>query len=163
MTTAEFISELFYRVDDAMKAVRKHPQASRWPREVGTLGLLFALKGVSHRAFSRWLSRNGRPLLPSRPERTRLFRLFKPPHAWTAAFLAVPTLLGVVDAYGLALIHPIREGRLPAQIGKKGLSNHRWIVGGRLCLLRPIDRDQRCSMLNYPGVSTVVLMPWQGE
>src|SRR5215217_8229151 len=27
------------------------------------------------------------------------------------------------------------EGRSPQQIGRKGLSNHRWIVGGKLCLL----------------------------
>jgi hypothetical protein len=33
------------------------------------------------------------------------------------------------------LIHPIREGRSLRQIGRKGLSNHRWIVGGKLCLL----------------------------
>ena len=37
--------------------------------------------------------------------------------------------------YGIELIHPIREGRSPQQIGRKGLSNHRWIVGGKLCLL----------------------------
>ena len=30
---------------------------------------------------------------------------------------------------------PLREGRGPQQIGRKGLSNHRWIVGGKLCLL----------------------------
>ena len=29
----------------------------------------------------------------------------------------------------------MREGRSPQQIGRKGLSNHRWIVGGTLCLL----------------------------
>src|SRR6185295_19987766 len=39
------------------------------------------------------------------------------------AFLAAPTVLGVIDTYGIELIHP------------KGLSNHRWIVGGKLCLL----------------------------
>jgi len=33
------------------------------------------------------------------------------------------------------LIHPIREGRSPQQIGRKGLSNQRWIVGGKLGLL----------------------------
>jgi hypothetical protein len=33
------------------------------------------------------------------------------------------------------VIHPIREGHSPRQIGCKGLSNHRWIVGGKLCLL----------------------------
>src|ERR671925_512045 len=37
--------------------------------------------------------------------------------------------------YEIELIHPIREGRSPQQIGRKGVSNHRWIVGGKLCLL----------------------------
>lgn len=40
-----------------------------------------------------------------------------------------------MDSYGIELIHPIREGRSPAPIGGKGLSNHRWIVGCKLCLL----------------------------
>ncbi len=44
-------------------------------------------------------------------------------------------MLGIIDSYGIELIHPIREGRSPAQIGKKGKSNYRWIVGGKLCLL----------------------------
>jgi hypothetical protein len=43
--------------------------------------------------------------------------------------------LGVVDSYGIELLHPMREGRSPKQIGRKGKSNHRWIVGGKLCLL----------------------------
>jgi hypothetical protein len=29
----------------------------------------------------------------------------------------------------------MREGRSPQQVGRKGLSNHRWIGGGKLCLL----------------------------
>jgi hypothetical protein len=49
--------------------------------------------------------------------------------------LAAPTVLGVIDTYGIELIHPMREGRSPQQIGRKGLSNHRWIVGGKRCLL----------------------------
>ncbi len=32
-------------------------------------------------------------------------------------------------------MHPIREGRSDAQIGKKGKSNYRWIVGGKLCFV----------------------------
>jgi hypothetical protein len=58
-----------------------------------------------------------------------------PHHDWTPAFLAAPPVLGVSDTYGIELIHPMREGRSPQQIGRKGLSNHRWIVGGKLCLL----------------------------
>jgi len=74
-------------------------------------------------------------LFPRLPERTRLLRLFQTHHAWTQAFLAAPTVLGVIDTYGIELIHPIREGRSPQQIGRTGLSNHRWIVGGKLCLV----------------------------
>jgi hypothetical protein len=44
-------------------------------------------------------------------------------------------VLGVADSYGIELLHPRREGRSPAQIGKKGQSNHRWIVGGKLCFI----------------------------
>jgi hypothetical protein len=96
---------------------------------------LHALKGVGNRPFYRWLTRDYRPLFPRLPERTRLFRLLKTHQDWTRSFLAAPTVLGVIDTYGIELIHPIREGRSPQQIGRKGLSNHRWIVGGKLCLL----------------------------
>jgi hypothetical protein len=135
MTTEDFISELFYRIDDAMKDMPKQPLASLWPSEVVTLGVLFALKGVGNRAFYRWLSRDWRPLFPALPERTRLFRLFAAHHQWTETFLAAPSVLGVVDSYGIELLHPRREGRSPQQIGRKGKSNQRWIVGGKLCLL----------------------------
>src|SRR5262249_7797410 len=82
-----------------------------------------------------WLPRDYLPLFPRVPERTRLARLFKTHTAWTARFLATPTVLGVADTYGSELIHPMREGRSPAQMGKKGYSHHRWIVGGKLCFI----------------------------
>src|SRR5713101_8124517 len=135
MATLDFITALFCQVDDHLPAIPKHPEAHLWPSEVVTLGLLHALKGVGNRAFSRWLTRDYRALFPRLPERTRLFRLLKTPQDWTQAFLAAPTVLGVIDTYGIELIHPMREGRSPQQIGRKGLSNHRWIVGGKLCLL----------------------------
>jgi hypothetical protein len=43
----------------------------------------------------------------------------------TRAFLAAPTVLEVIDTSGIELIHPMREGHSPQQIGRKGLSNHR--------------------------------------
>jgi hypothetical protein len=135
MTTENFISELFYRIDDAMKGIPKQPLAHLWPSEVVTLGVLFALKGVGNRTFYRWLSRDWRPLFPTLPERPRLLRLFTAHHHWTETFLAAPSVLGVVDSYGIELLHPMREGRSAQQIGRKGKSNHRWIVGGKLCLL----------------------------
>ena len=49
--------------------------------------------------------------------------------------MAEPSLIGVIDSYGIELIHPRREGRSDKQIGRKGSSNRRWIVGGKLCLL----------------------------
>jgi hypothetical protein len=135
MTTIDFMTELFCRIADDMKGERKPPQAVLWPSEIVTLGLLHALKGGGNRAFYRWLTRDYHALFPHLPERTRLFRLFKTHQAWTFKFLAAPTLMGVIDSYGIELIHPIREGRSPQQIGRKGLSNHRWIVGGKLCLV----------------------------
>ena len=68
------------------------------------------------------------------PERTRLLRLFTTHQDWTQIFLVAPTVLGVIDTYGIELIHPMREGRSPQQMGRKGLSNHRWIVGGGVCV-----------------------------
>jgi hypothetical protein len=135
MTTIDFITELFCRVDDQMTDLPKHPQAILWPSEVVTLGLLQALKGVGNRAFFRWVAKDYRDLFPYLPERTRLFRLFKTHQTWTFRFLAAPTVLGLVDSFGIELIHPVREGRSRQQIGRKGLSNHRWIVGGKLCLV----------------------------
>jgi hypothetical protein len=44
-------------------------------------------------------------------------------------------VLGVIDTYGIELLHPMREGQSPQQISRQGLSKHRWIVGGKLCLL----------------------------
>jgi hypothetical protein len=135
MITLDVIAALFYEIDEQLRAIPKHPEARLWPSAVVTLGLLHALKGVGNRAFYRWLTRDYRTLFPLLPDQTRLFRLFKTHQDWTWAFLAAPTVLGIIDTYGVELIHPIREGRSPQQIGRKGLSNHRWIVGGKLCLL----------------------------
>ena len=132
MSTEDFIIELFWRIDDQMKDVARHPQSKLYPSEIVTLGVLQALKGVGQRAFYRWLRRDFGHWFPQLPERTRLFRLLKTHQDWTRRFLVEPTVLGVADTYGIELLHPIREGRSPQQIGKKGISNHRWIVGGKL-------------------------------
>jgi hypothetical protein len=135
MSDEAFIFELFFRVDERMLEVKKHSQALLYPSEVVTLAILFVLKGGTGRAFYRWVERNWSHLFPKLPERTRLFRLFKSHQHWSERFLADPTMLGVIDSYGIELIHPIRAGRSANQCGKKGISNHRWIVGGKLCLL----------------------------
>ena len=135
MTTVDFITELFCSVDDTLEAVEKHSQAKLYPSEVVTLALLYALKGCGQLAFWRWLVRDYRPLFPNLPHRTRLFRLFNSHRNYIEYFLADPSMIGVIDSYGIELLHPIREGRSPRQIGKKGKSNHRWIVGGKLCYL----------------------------
>lgn len=87
MTTHEFTTELFCRVDDAMTDQQKHPQAVLHPSELVTLGLLFALKGVGSRAFYRWAEANLAPLFPRLPERTRFFRLLAAHGDWTRPFL----------------------------------------------------------------------------
>jgi hypothetical protein len=135
MTTQDFIIALFDAVDQEMLGVSKRPDAKLSPSEVVTLALLFAIKGGGMRAFYRWVTRDYLPLFPLVPERTRLARLFKTHTAWTTRCMAAPTVLGVAESYGMELIHPMREGRSPAQIGKKGSSNHWWIVGGKTCFI----------------------------
>lgn len=103
--------------------------------EIVTLALLMNLKGCGQRAFYRWLNANHRDLFPNLLDRTRLFRQFNHFRVEADEFLACPSLLGVIDSYGIELLHPRREGRSEQQIGKKGLSNKRWIVGGKLCFV----------------------------
>ena len=67
MTTVEFITALFYEVDEQLRAIPKHPEAHLWPSEVVTLGLLHALKGGGNRPFYRWLTRDYRALFPHLP------------------------------------------------------------------------------------------------
>ncbi len=135
MSTDDFIIALFCRIDALMGSEPKHPQAKLYPSELVTLALVFALKGVSTRAFYRWITRDYRHLFPHLPERTRLFRLFAAHRAWADYFLAEPTVLGVADSYGIELVHPMREGRSAQQIGRKGKSNQRWIVGVKLAYI----------------------------
>src|SRR5437870_4588604 len=66
MMTVEFITALFYEVDEQLRTIPKHPEAHLWPSEVVTLGLLHALQGVGNRPFSRWLTRDSRALFPRR-------------------------------------------------------------------------------------------------
>ena len=82
--TIEFLTALFCQVDDQLSGFPTHPEAHLWPSEVVTLGLLQALKGGGNRPFSRWLTRDSRPLFPRVPERTRLLRLITTPQDWTS-------------------------------------------------------------------------------
>jgi hypothetical protein len=50
MTTIDFITELYCRIDDQMSNAKQHSQANLRPSEVVTLAILFALKGVGNRA-----------------------------------------------------------------------------------------------------------------
>jgi hypothetical protein len=122
-------------VDDQLGAVKKHPQAKLHPTEIVTLGLLFCLKGVHYRAFYRWLKGDWLHLFPNLPEQSRLLRLLAHYEFLTDQFLAEPGNQSVIDSYGIELIHPAREGRSNQQVGKKGKSNYRWIVGLKLCWL----------------------------
>lgn len=157
MTTVDFITELFCQVDDQVGYLSKHSQASLHPSEVVTLALLHSLKGKGNRAFWRWLTRDYRPLFPNLPDRTRLFRLFNSHRYLIGEFMAPPSLIGVIDSYGIELVHPRREGRSEKQLGKKGVSNQRWIVGGKLCfVLDHLGRivDWECDTANvYDGTA----------
>ena len=81
--------------------------------------------------------------------------------------MAAPTLLGGADSYGIELIHPRREGRSAQQIGRKGVSNRRWIVGGKLCFVLNhlgLIVDWACDTANvYDGSSFQDLIERQAE
>ena len=135
MTTEEFIIAVFCEIDDRMPNMPKHPQAKQYPSELVTIGVLFALKGGYFRVFYRWLKRDFDALFGGLPHRTRLQRLLCTHQDWCQVFLTQPSFFTVIDSYGIELIHPIREGRSARQIGKKGKSNWRWIVGMKVCWL----------------------------
>ena len=151
MNIADFITELYCRIDDALPPMAPHPQARLSLSELATIGVLHAIKNVKQRPFYHWLKDNYGHLFPKLPERTRLFRRLETQSCWTGYFLAQPTILGVADSYGIELCHPVRSGRHFHQIGKKGKSNHRWIVGGKLCIVQNqwgLITDWDCATAN---------------
>lgn len=135
MTTEALIIQMFCAVDDKMGTVPKYPQARLYPSELVTIGLLFALKGGHFRAFYRWIRRDYAPLFAGVPERTRLQRLLQVHQDWCQRLLAPPSFFTVIDSYPIELLFPIRAGRSPAQVGKKGKDKGRWSVGIKLCWL----------------------------
>ena len=135
MTTEDIITLIFIAVDDALPELKKHSQAKLFPSEVVTVGILMTLKGVSFRAFYRWLKRDYRSLFPGLPERSRLQRLLKARQAWAAHLLSEPSFFTVLDSYPIELIFPIREKRSPGQLGKKGRDKGRWSIAVKLCWL----------------------------
>jgi hypothetical protein len=132
MSTEEIIYRLFCIVDEQMADVKKRADAHLYPSEVVAIGLIFALKGGKYRPFYRWLAANYRYLFPQLPELSRMQRLLRDYSQYTIRFLKEPSTFTVVDTFGIELIHPRREGRSPDQLGRKGLSNGRWIVGIKL-------------------------------
>ena len=135
MTTIDFTIALFCRVDDVLFDQHKHSYSLLHPSEVVTLAMLQVLRGEGNRAFDRWVRRELGTLFPRLPERTRLFRLFVDYQSLCQRFLAQATLFGVVDSYGIELVHPWREKRTQREVARKGKSLHRWIVGAKVCVL----------------------------
>ena len=135
MTTQDIITLIFIQVDDTLPDIKKHSQAKLYPSEVVTLSILKALKGVSFRAFYRWLERDYKDLFPGLPERSRLQRILKTRQAWAEHLLSEPSFFSVIDSYPIELIFPIREGRSDKQVGRKGKDKGRWSIGIKLCWL----------------------------
>lgn len=129
MSMEDVIIHLFCSRDDELTDVKQHDQALLHPSETGTIGVIYALKGGGYRAFYRWLSQNWRYFFPKLPEQRRLRRILGHYRSLTDRFLRKPSFVTVLDSFGMETMHPIREGRSPNQVGKKGKSNYRWIVG----------------------------------
>ena len=134
VNSTDFSAELFCKVDDAITE-RAAPFPSH-PLHHRSRNYRHSLRR-QRRQPARFLS-----LAPGQ------LRLPVPPIAGThppVSPLAYATILdwtfhgrshpkmGIADRYGIELRHPIRHGRRAGQIGRKGISNHRWIAGGKLC------------------------------
>jgi hypothetical protein len=135
MPQDEFITRLFCSIDQEMGPVKKYADETLYASEVVTLMVLFAIKGGKFRAFYRWIDYNHRALFPKLPDVSRVSRLFQSHQHWCEQFLAEPSMLGIIDTYGIELIHPRREDTADQQIGRKGTSNGRWIVGIKAAFL----------------------------
>jgi len=133
MTTEEIIIQIFCAVDDQMGEVEKVPQASLYPSEVVTIGILFALKGGHFRAFCRWLKRDYADLFGGLPDRTTLQRQLHTQQYHADHLLAEVTVLNVIDSYPIELLFPLRQGRSKRQLGKKNRDKGRWSIGIKLC------------------------------
>jgi hypothetical protein len=59
----------------------------------------------------------------------------KPIRIGVTCLMADPTFFTVIDSYPIELIFPIRQGRSPQQVGKKGRDKGRWSVGIKFCWL----------------------------
>jgi hypothetical protein len=133
MTTEEIIILIFCAVDDGLGFVAKERNASLYPSEVITIGILFALKGGRFRAFYRWLKRDWDGLFGGLPDRSALLRQLRRHEKRADQLLAEPSLLNVIDSFPIELLFPIRAGRSAQQIGSKNRDKGRWSVGLKLC------------------------------
>ena len=134
MMTIEFITALFYEVDEQLRALPKHPEARLWPSEVVTLGLLHALKGGGNRAFYRWLTRDYRPRSPASPSARGSFVCSRPIRTGRGRSWLLRPRLGHRHVWDRA--HPSDAGRAqPAADWPQRPLEPPLDVVGKLCLL----------------------------
>ncbi|OGY54196.1 MAG: hypothetical protein A2912_00415 [Candidatus Buchananbacteria bacterium RIFCSPLOWO2_01_FULL_40_23b] len=131
----DIILHLFCEIADGLRNTdRKHVQGKLYLSEIVLCGALFVLHGTSFRRFHVWLMKQS--LFPKLPERSRLLRLMNHYDYLCEEFLGSKTFFGILDSFGIEIIHPIREGRSKQsqQVSKKGKSNHRWIIGRKVAV-----------------------------
>ena len=117
-----------------------HPQTRLSISELATIGALHAIKNVKQRPFYHWLKNNYGHLFPKLPERTRLFRRLETQSSWTGTSWprplswASPTATALNCAIRCApSVISTRQARRVSPITPG--SFHRWIVGGKLCIV----------------------------
>lgn len=127
MNIADFITELYCKIDDALPRMAPHPQARLSLSELVTIGVLHAIKNVKQRPFYHWFKDNYGHLFPKLPERTRLFRRLQTQSCWPSPLSwASPTATALNCAIRCApaVISPRRAGRAsPITVGLSGASS----------------------------------------
>ena len=83
---ADFVTELYCQIDDALPDVPQHSPAILSLSELITIGVLQAMKQVTQRAFYHWLKDNYAHLFFKLPSHTRLNRRLRAQRDWTGYF-----------------------------------------------------------------------------
>lgn len=131
----DIILHLFCAITKSLKEKdKKHSQGKLYLSEIVLCGILFVLHGKSFRQFHNWLVKLN--LFKNLPERSRLLRLTTHYEYLCSELLGDKTFYGILDSFGIEIIHPIREGRSEESkaVSRKGKSNHRWIVGRKVAV-----------------------------
>ena len=121
MNIADFITELYCKIDDALPDVPRHPQAILSISELVTIGVLHAMKNVKTAPLLPLAQRQLWPSLPqTAPPHPGCSAVWQPKPAGSAASWPNPPSWAWPTATESSCAIPLREGRRGASNREEG-------------------------------------------